>query len=94
MDKATAQKLKDAGFESSIDSALHNKSMVCDDGWVSPNLSELIYACGDGFETLYESGYEDWWAGIYNWHDSEWVTISKGKTAEIAVAKLWLSMNT
>jgi hypothetical protein len=60
--------------------------------YAAPMLSELIEACGDGFEVLSKRD------------ESEWLAISKvelpdksqgrlGKTPEEAVARLWLALN-
>jgi hypothetical protein len=60
--------------------------------FAAPMLSELIEACGDGFEALSKRD------------ESEWLAISKvglldksqgrlGKTPEEAVARLWLALN-
>lgn len=58
-----------------------------------PTLSEIIKKLGMDFEVLYENSYEDWWAGIYNWHDLGWVKLEKGKSPELACANLYLSIH-
>lgn len=62
-----------------------------------PTLSELIQACGDGFESL-ERG---WLAKATGGRKIDWEFHSdpyehhegKGQTPEIAVANLWLALN-
>ena len=91
MDYTLAKQLYDAGFPSSIDSGLHKRSIIREDGqWVSPHLSELIEACGERDFRLELSPDSD-----YRWTAS--IDIIKfhgtGKTPEIAVARLWIALN-
>ena len=66
-----------------------NQSSGMAEGFVSiPTLSELIEACGEGFNDLNHSG------GHRNWYARSGVSIIvSGKTPEEAVAKLWLALN-
>ena len=75
-----AKELRDTGYEGSI---------------LPVNLSELIKACGDGFETLQRhrgtgSGDMPWIAGLGKDHKYKGVM---GETPEEAVARLWLALN-
>jgi len=100
MNYELCKKLKDAGFNfDEVD------CQVCDNGrercdceeegsletLFAPTLSELIEACGDNFETLYNREDSDdsiiWFAR--SWNDK----IADGNTHEEAVANLWLELN-
>jgi hypothetical protein len=84
-----AKQLKDAGFPN--DWTHWNDD---DDfrGYIAPTLSELIEACGDRFYKLYRREGEGWYtqAGCESIEEPE---ESNGATAEEAVAKLWLALN-
>ena len=54
-----------------------------------PTLSELIKACGKGFQEL-KRGYKHFWA--WGYINNEYKSF-KGKTPEEAVARLWLALN-
>jgi hypothetical protein len=69
----------------------------CDEhGVYYPTLSELIEACGNGFDVLKKGG-EMWICGNDKYccseHGSYIEVISEGKTPEEAVARLWLALN-
>lgn len=62
-----------------------------------PTLSELIEACGEGFDSLYKDRTDNsWHASIVvkvlpkGAHESQYM---KGATPEEAVARLWLALN-
>ncbi len=62
----------------------------------TPTLSELIEACGDGFDSLTNFGSEQWEAlgnTVYVSFGEELQAQHMGKTPEEAVAKLWLALN-
>ena len=65
-----------------------NKTYYC------PTLSELIKACGDGFNYL-ERFKGKWFASECGdiIEDADVCKQSRGKTPEEAVAKLWLELN-
>jgi hypothetical protein len=102
-----AKKLKEAGFPQNVKSGsilckhlvspmdgthiIHNYD--CDyvkDGMYFPTLSELIEACGDRFDSL--NKYQDGWEA---WADRDETSgiFKLGKSAEEAVANLWLELN-
>jgi hypothetical protein len=67
-----------------------------------PTLSELIEVCGEVTVTISQEyvanpdsggANQKWFAGVYNFHDHEWVQVYGGPTPEEAVARLWLALN-
>ena len=68
------------------------ESYIKKDGWTtikSPTLSELVEACGDGFDYLFRKNNDGslWIATTNGGNEYE------GSTPEIAVANLWLELN-
>ena len=99
MDYKLAKELKDAGFPQTGRGATH-VDCICD--WYPivyvPTLSELIEACGEGFQRLDKQklvmSKNNYWAyssKLDNAHTDRIGT--KGKTPEESVAKLWLALN-
>lgn len=61
---------------------------------LSPTLSELVEACGEGFGLLLRTTKENWCAGnSCDQHGEIRVPRGFGSTPEEAVAKLWLELN-
>ena len=103
MDYKLAKKLKDNGFPQ-----IPQHEFVCKEGAgedecvTKPRLSELIDACGDGFELESEYWDVELAQEVSSWHslkaikdpddDREYVH-GYGRTPEEAVAKLWLELN-
>lgn len=56
-----------------------------------PTLSELIAACGEGFDALHRMTYDVERNG--QWQARAALIGISGTTPEIAVAKLWLALN-
>jgi hypothetical protein len=93
MDYNTAKKLKENGFPNII---LHTDGRG-DKMATTPTLSELIEACGDGFQSLcrYTDQTESriWVANWYNYPDKMYEKEYRfGETPETAVANLWLQL--
>lgn len=86
MNYELAKELKDAGFESKHSS--EDAKYPDKDGYVPPNLSELIEACGERFGELYRFP-QSWSAEEYGNSGVE----GNGSTPEEAVARLWLALN-
>jgi hypothetical protein len=98
MNYELAKELREAGFEQKPFNGRADK----EGNWVyTPTLSELIEACGEGFETLSRDTTSPdssvcWIAN--NYHDADapeekilgWY---EGPTPDIAVARLWLALN-
>jgi hypothetical protein len=105
-----AKKLKDAGFpkesfkcfamtpdqiKESLDAGgyLYSSENVIN----APTLSELIEACGDGFENLKRDGGEWFTNYIYDrgeeYDDFAFSGDTCGTSPEEAVAKLWFGLN-
>lgn len=68
-----------------------------EDGYLSPNLPELIKACGDGWFRL-EKQHDmtkdiDVWVAEHSHSIIRKLCKGIGDTAEIAVANLWLELN-
>ena len=106
MNYKLALALKEAGFPQNTEHYYENGKYIS--SWsdyfncggeliAAPTLSELIEACGDGFDTLQK--YEEGYIAV-----AETVTLDKkemkmkhpserGKTPFEAVAKLWLKLN-
>ena len=100
MEHKLAKKLKNAGFPECRETySFDYKESIPD-----PTLSELIEACGDGFNKLVNYNYtkkEIESLRKYGAYNGDWCaygspdSISKqGKTPKIVVAKLWLKLNT
>lgn len=81
MDYNLAKKLKDAGFPDS-------QYMDLEDILDRPTLSELIEACGDKFGQLDHYQNDEKWKA-----EAKEMYMATGKTAEEAVANLWLVLN-
>jgi len=91
VDYELAKELKEAGFEVFPDGdpgIVHDPEE--DEIIPYPTLSELIEACGEGFRSL----------SLHS--DGRWIAkagkraggfLIKGKTMDIAVARLWLKLN-
>lgn len=95
MNYELAKEVKNAGLESKHSS--EDAEYPDKDGYVPPNLSELIEACGDGFRSLTyhskrtnESTYRRW---IAKSGARTGKFLRSGHTPEEAVAKLWLALN-
>lgn len=97
-----AKKLKDAGFPQKFifpdDLELKARvAMARDEDIVTyPNLSELIEACGDGFEYLNRVHGGGWVAGTHDTPIEGTLGVSNfenGTTPEEAVANLWLALH-
>ena len=95
MDYILAKKLKDAGFSKYWGGAggRFTKSDYCIvdecDFCSPPSLSELIEACGNGFDYLFRKNNDgSLWIATTNGGDEY-----EGETPEIAVAHLWLELN-
>lgn len=95
MNYKLAKQLKDAGFPNSENWMIEiinpngDKGFVCD--WeLKPTLSELIFACGELVLTVGDSGES--YVFTYRFIDSSSEYNGRGKTPEIAVAKLWLKL--
>lgn len=90
-----AKKLKDLGFPQYYEKKPRMAFFSGDDNKsgediYSPDLSELIEACGDKFFELQRDTDGGWCA-----HDHESpVCSTSGLTPEEAVANLWLALNT
>lgn len=80
-----AEELKDAGFEKK-----NGAPIFIEDDVFPPNLSELIEACGEGFDSLGKKNVQGWWATHRNKNS---LTHFSGSTPEEAVARLWLALN-
>lgn len=90
------KELKDAGFpilDFICEEVIHTADSCEHCRAVTPNLSELIKACGDRFYSIFVSQYTKtdrlWIAETF---ENDWIQTS-GKTPEEAVAKLWLTLN-
>ncbi len=104
MDYETAKKLKDVGFVQNphsisereeglgIDSDGKVRNFYPFDAYL-PTLSEIIEACGDGFDCLMTGKISGWSAGTYDRYAGDWVHDEEGKTPEEAMANLWISLN-
>jgi len=88
-----AKQLKNAGFPMKDDGTLEGKKYIP----LDISLEELIKACGDGFNVLMRIPQ------VKGLQKPEWEVIGEvkytgeltfiGRTPEIAVAKLWLKIN-
>ena len=100
IDHKLAKELKEAGFPQNLgvsrDSSwvgidnTYNHYSLGEDYCYIPTLSELIEACGEGFESLIRTKTKDdytWSARGYNYPTDGY------KAPEEAVAKLWLALN-
>lgn len=102
MNYELAKKLKDAGFPNSDKWNLGNPYSDGSFDWFDgekPTLSELIEACGNGFNDLAKINNE-WMASSATYENSYMATtaeiflnVGNGKTPEEAVANLWLELN-
>ena len=99
MNYKLAKQLKDAGFpqeKKKLDGGDYISDPKCmgdcEPSCIAyiPTLSELIKACGNGFENL-SSIRGSWFANYDGWRVK--IIDVKGKTPEEAVAKLWLKLN-
>lgn len=99
-----AKQLKEAGFpQTSLSEYKHiypneTAARMATDGVREPNLSELIEACKEGFDTLTKNSDSVWHAGIGDGADGgDLVGIypprGEGLTPEEALAKLWLILH-
>jgi hypothetical protein len=109
MNYELARELKDAGFpqgtttDANRYNHLDSKGNPCapfyPDAVYVPTLTELIEACGDGFETLSRDTTTEkmcWIANNYHDADSPEEKVLgwyEGSTPEEAVANLWLALN-
>lgn len=98
-----AKKLKEAGFpqedgvylyengngDIGVCSTKYNKKHDLG-GYYVPALSEMIEACGDGFENLFK-WYSGWICNFDDLYSPD--GDSEGDTPEEAVAALWLELN-
>lgn len=98
MNYELAKKLKDAGFPQLTKEKSPINHMECyergQDGVIvfTPDLSELIEACGNRFDSL-EKDRSEW---IASWEDNQDFSTTHtgiGTSPEIAVANLWLELN-
>ncbi len=64
--------------------------LVSQDAPYSPSLSELIEACGEGFDELYRVHHTEMWGASGGYLTTTKTT--RHKTPEIAVARLWLAL--
>lgn len=100
MNYELAKKLKDAGYEQKIHHAIlvqlcvhgvHNFGHSCDckdeDYIYTPNLSELIEACGDRFQMFFRGSNGKWTAATTD------MLFVHGSNPEEAVVLLWLELN-
>lgn len=104
MDYTLAKELKDAGFQQHLQCG-HcgydcggQMNNVKQSTVYTPTLSELIEACGEGFNALYRKFDEngkpiDLWTANYFHRLRNKETVANGKTPLIAVARLWLALN-
>ena len=103
MDYKLAKKLKDEGFsqQGKGDKIPDQEDMIAGLKIVQaiyvPTLFELIKACGEKFDKLFyrPQNKDAQWFAARVWEGpvtSIQVPMSKGSTAEEAVAKLWLSL--
>lgn len=102
MNYELAKELKDAGF---IQPPVRNPFAGLAGWWnqdvYTPSLSELMEACGEGFNALWshpENNPRTWEAGIMvdGWEGASFhrtYPTGVGSTPEEAVARLWLSLN-
>ncbi len=103
-----AKKLEDAGFGKNR-AILHGKRIVFSDSHIDsegnlitsadavevPTLSELIEACGDGFDALLKGQRKNNVYGLWRADASDeahGISLT-GSTPEEAVANLWLALN-
>lgn len=103
LDYSTAKKLKEAGFPSrSIQDGgkwVEDTTQVDEMGMYlvaySPELSELIEACGDSFTGLIRTTDGSWVAGrlFYDEVVDNLMPKTKGSTPIEAVANLWLALH-
>lgn len=98
MNYKLAKQLQDAGFPDSENWYEDGIGFVKSEGeylheveFEVPTLSELIEACGDKFRDLSLMS-QDWITYGFRIELDELYT-ARGKTAEEAVAKLWLELN-
>jgi hypothetical protein len=93
-----ARQLRDAGFPLKVTDFGPNEKVKlayfldgidAGAGYLPPNLSELIEACGEGFGSLeLDLNPKEWIA-----HPRETNDVFSGSTPEEAVARLWLLLN-
>ena len=105
MDYGLAKELKEAGFDQpNTNPGLKGEVKTRDDVQSTvppvyfPTLSELIEACGEGFQVLFrdDDGFEAESTGQHI-EDAPYGLgryVEQGKTPEEAVARLWLALNT
>lgn len=108
MEYRLAKQLKEAGFPQKGDKDysvfwvppsgtlfLDSHEKAPDDAVYLPNLSELINLCGEDIESLtqeHSQAGNEWVASSWNAVGGH-IKFGRGSTPEIAVAKLWLSLN-
>lgn len=101
MDYETVKKLKNKGFPQPKEEPFsghyeHKNPGALGEYFYSPTLSELIEACGDGFEYLNKVHGGGWVAGTKDTPMEGTLGASNfehAKTPEGAVARLWLALN-
>lgn len=91
MNYELAKQLKDAGFDQELIGAYD--STTFSDGTYVPSLSELIKACGDGFDSLRkrDTGFIAFPTSEKLKERREW-HLAIGSPEE-AVARLWIALN-
>ena len=97
MNYELAKELKDLDFWS--EHSARTSEYPDKDGFVPPDLSELIEACGDEFDLTNCKGCVSSRGCKEPWIAEKWYgtdkpqDIAQGKTREEAVARLWLKLN-
>ncbi len=100
MNYETAKKLKDAGYPQGMGKGdIVNDGVFYEDGTglhldnaYAPTLLELIKACGQPF--MLQSHDGDVWQAFHDTHTITGEEVGEGSTPEIAVANLYLALNT
>lgn len=92
MNYDTVKKLKEAGFPQTGNNRDSAGELINIDGCYIPTLSELIEGCGDEFYSVVYATDNDWraYTETDQWNIS---ATAGGKTAESAVANLYLALN-
>jgi len=101
MNYELAKQLKDAGFSqtrcdySRVHSAPGRHLDGSSECAMNPTLSELIEACGDGFERLVRiSAAKDWGAIVWQAQGGRQdYEVAQSATPEEGLAKLWLALH-
>lgn len=95
MNYELARQLKDAGFPQKFHAIVDESTYRMKPDY-TPTLSELIEACGDDFEVL-KRNPNGWYyagSGLTDFPNGNRLEAGNWPTPEIAVAKLWLAINT